>query len=149
MTHTDKGTVLAQYILSLIETNKVVLGIDTTLYGDQDKITPGITAVVQMGVKDRQLKGVVMPGGRTENDMTVLITIYNNKTGSEATERLLVDQVSEAVETLLHHNTTMGGLIIHGYVRRMDPGIKFKAGSMFRATQMTFVGQSKTNLSVP
>lgn len=153
MPHTDKSTVLAQYIMALIETNKVALGVDTVLYGDQDKITPGITVVVQAGTKNRNLKGVAFPGGRTDNEMIIIITVYNNKLDSEASARLEVDQVAEAVEVLLHQNTTMGAgddaLIYHGFVVRWDPGIKFKTGSMFRGTQMMFVGRSKTNLTVP
>ncbi len=151
MPHTDKGSVLALYIQNLIDTNKASLGVDTVLYGDQNKIPPGVTVCVTMGVKDRQLAGVAFPGGRTQNDMLTIIEVYNNKTQSEANGRLETDQTAEAIEDLLHQNTTMGGLIYHGYVRKLDPGISYRSNSnsMFRSAMLTFVGQSKTNLTVP
>lgn len=147
MAHTDKTTVVAQYILSLITTNKSSLGLDNVLYGDQNEIPPGKTAVVATGRKDRVLQRVAFPGGGTRNRMIVMITVYNNTTGDEATKSLQTDQVAEAVEHLLHQNTTMGGNIIHGFVETWDPGYNFRRGSMFRATQLTFVADTKTNLT--
>lgn len=147
MPHTDRTTVLATFIQNLINTNKVALGVDNVLYGDQLNIPGGITVVVNSGVKNRALERVAFPGAGTRNRMIVLITVYNNQIGSEATEALLVDQTAEAVEHLLHQNTTMGDNIIHGFVESWDPGYRFKSGSMFRATQLIFIGQSKTNLT--
>lgn len=147
MAHTDKSTVLAQYIFSLITTNKTALGLDSVLYGEHNEIPSGKTVAVTTGRKDRSLARVAYPGAGTQNRMIVLITIYNNTLGDEATKSLETDQLAEAVEHLLHQNTEMGGNIIHGFVESWDPGYKFKTGSMFRATQLIFVGQTKTNLT--
>lgn len=148
MAHTDKCTVLSQYIFNKIDTAKVTLNVDTVLYGDHEKIPPGIVVVVYCGDKERSLEGVASPGARTMNTMRVMITVYNNKTQDEATGRLEVDQISEDVEEFLHQDTTMGGSIFHGFVARWDPGYRIKSGSLFRAVQMTFVGRSKINLTV-
>lgn len=147
MSLTDRTTVLATYIQGLINTNKVTLGIDEVLYGDHENLAKATIAVVNSGSKDRRISGVAMSGGMTTNMMRVLITLYNSKVGPEAVERLRVDDLAEDVEALLHADTTMGGLIIHGFVETMDPGYRFKSGSMFRVTQMIFVGQSKTRLT--
>lgn len=145
---TDRTTVLATYIKNLIQTNKVALAIDQdVIYGDHNNILGGVSVVVESGTKSRTLARVAFPGGGTQNGMIVLITVYNNKTGSEAVERLKVDQISENIENLLHQNTTMGGNIIHGYVHTWQPGVRFKPSSMFRVVEMLYVGQSKTNLA--
>ena len=147
MAHTDRSTVLAQYIFNLITTNKVSLSLDSVLYGEQNEITPGKTVVVTTGRKDRSLARVAFPGAGTLNRMIVIVTVYNNTVGDEASKSLETDLIAEAVEHLLHQNTTMGGNIIHGFVETWDPGVKFRSTSMFRATQMMFVGQTKTNLT--
>lgn len=147
MANDDKSTVVSQYIKNLIESNKVALGVNTVLYGDHLQIPGGITVVVNDGVKNRVLQGVAYPGGRTRNKLNILITVYNNKTGDESTERLLVNQIAEAVEHLLHQNTLMGGNVLHGFVETWNPGNTFKAGSMFRSVQMIWVGDTKTNLT--
>lgn len=147
MTHTDRTTVVAQYIKTLIDTNKASLGVDQVLYGEQTNIPGGITVVVTAGMKTRALQRVAFPGGGTRNRMMVLITVYCNKLGDEQTLNLEVDQTAEDVEHLLHQDTTLGGNVIHGFVETTDPGYRFKSGSMFRATQMTHVSQTKTNLT--
>lgn len=147
MSHTDRTTVIATYIKNLINTNKVALGVDTVLYGDHNNIPGGITVTVMAGMKTRQLQGVANPGARTRNRMIVLVTVYCNKTGDEETLSLETDQVAEAVEHLLHQDTTLGDNVIHGFVETWDPGYRFKPGSMFRATQLTHISQSKLNLT--
>jgi hypothetical protein len=147
MALTDKTTVLAQYIQALINTNKIALGVSDVLYGEHNNIGKAKTVVVNSGTKTRQVQGAAMPGGNSLVRMTVLITVYNSTVGDEGTQRLAVDQLAEAVETLLHQNTTMGGLIIHGFCETVDPGIKFNTGSMFRVTQITFVGQAKVRIT--
>lgn len=147
MSHTDRSTVVATYIKTLIDTNKVALNVDQVLYGDHNNIPGGITVTVMPGVKSRALERVASPGAGTRNRMITLVSVYCNKTGDEATLSLETDQVAEAVEHLLHQNTTLGGNVIHGFVESWDPGYRFKTGSMFRATQMTHISQTKTNLT--
>jgi len=147
MPHTDRTTVLAQYMLGQINTNKVALGLNQVLYGEQNEIPPGISAVVMCGRKDRKLDRVAFPGAGTMNSMVIMITIYNNTIGDEATKSLQTDQIAETVEHFLHQDTTMGGNIFHGFVDSWDPGFRYRSGSMWRATQLTFVGRSKTNLT--
>lgn len=146
---TDRTTVLALHIQSLIEAEKATLGVDLVLYGEQINIPKAKTVVINSGTKTRQIAGAATPGGMTANRMTVLITVYNSTVGDEATERLAVDELAEDIEALLHLTPTMNNLIVHGFCETIDPGIKFNTGSMFRVTQITFVGQSKTHLTPP
>lgn len=147
MANTDRSTVVSQYIKTLIDTNKAALNVSNVLYGDHNQIPPGVSVVVNDGVKNRTLQRVAYPGAGTRNKLNILITVYNNKTGDEATERLLVNQVAEDVEHLLHQNTLMGGNVLHGFVETWNPGHTFKIGSMFRSVQMIWVGDTKTNLT--
>ena len=147
MSNTDRTTIVATYIKNLINTNKAALNVDNVLYGDHNLIPGGITVTVMSGMKNRVLQRVAFPGAGTRNRMIVLVTVYCNETGDEQTLSLKTDQIAEAVEHLLHQDTTLGGNVIHGFVETWDPGYRFKTGSMFRATQMTHISQTKTNLT--
>lgn len=147
MPHTDKTSVLAQAILTKINTNLVSLGLNAAYYGDQNNIPVAKAAVVMPGIKRRVQEGVGGPGGRSRNYMEVLIFIHNSTVGDEGTQRLVTDQLAEAVEALLHADVTVGGIIIHGFVENMDPGITFINGSQFRTVQMTYTGQTKTQIT--
>lgn len=151
MAHTHKSTVLAQAIVQKIKDNKVAVGLDADSfveYGDHNNIIGGKAVTVASGTKDRELAGVAGPGGRTDNFMEVVITVYYMKTEAEATARLTCDQIAENVEDLLHEDTTMGGIIIHGFVRQWVPGIITRESSMFRVVQLHYRGRTKTNVTI-
>ena len=148
-TITDNSTVLAQAIMAKIVANQQTLKVRDVLYGEQIMIPRSPTVVVLLGTKTRILAGVSAPGGRTENDMTVLIDIHSMKVGDEATERLAMDQLAESVEKLLHADTQMGGLLIHGFVTEYIPGETVLQNGEFRTVRLTYIGRSKTYLTVP
>lgn len=149
MPHTDKATVLATAIKNLINTNKVVLGVDEVYYGDHNNIPVGTAVTVTAGATRRELAGVAGPGGRAMNYMNVVILILLSIVQDEATARLRVDQLAENITTLLHADTTVGGILIHGFVEEITPGVIFnKEGSMFRVAQLDYTGKSKTNITV-
>lgn len=153
MPHTDDDVVVAEAILALIEANKSTLLLDDVLYGNHTYIPRASAAVVQALGKRRQLAGVSAPGGRTENQLIVGIQLHWSKVGNEATERRAADSRGTEVERLIHTDTTLGGIIIHGYITETDRG-ESQLGtvgdnSMFRSVMMTFVGVTKTYLSPP
>lgn len=151
MAHTDKSTVLALAIRNKIRDNKVAVGLDADSfveYGDHNNVPGGKAVTIAAATKRRELAGVAGPGGRTMNNMEVLVTVYYQKLEDEATARLAVDQIAENVEELLHSDTTMGDLIIHGFVTDWVPGIIYRETSMFRVVQLHFVGRTKTQVTV-
>jgi hypothetical protein len=147
MPHTSFTSVLALAIYDKILANKVDLGLKDVLFGEQTMIPSTPTAVVYPGPKHRDLAGVSAPGGRTHNMMTVYVELFGSAVGPEAIERLALDQVAEAVETVLHADVTMGGIIIHGFVNDWTPSNARIASSQFRLLRMTYIGRSKTYLS--
>lgn len=147
MTHTSKSTVIADYIFDSINTAKASLSVDEVLYGQHETIPGGVVVTVTPGTKTRALGGVAKPGGVTNNVMIVIITVYNSRTEDEAAGRLRVDQTAEAIEDLLHADTTLGNRVMHGMVETWDPGVRFRPGSLFRVNQMIYVGKTHLRLA--
>lgn len=154
MAHTDDDTVLALAIRDLIEANKVDLQIDDVFYGNHSVIPQASAAVVTAMGKRRALAGVSGPGGRTDNTLMIGIDLHWARVGTEETERQEADSRGTALEQLLHEDTTMGGIIIHGFVTDVDRGDSVLANavgsqSMFRTVRMLYSGRTKTYLSPP
>lgn len=149
MPHTDKVTVVAIAIRDLIVANQTALGLKDVYFGFHNMIPGSPTAVVSSGVKRRELAGVSAPGGRTMNYLQVYIDIHGSRVGpeSEDQKQLALETIAEAIETLIHQDTTLGGIIIHGYVQSMDPGVSFIGSSQFNTVRLTFEGKTKTYLS--
>jgi len=150
MPHTDDDAVVAEAIFALIDADKVTLQLDDVLYGYHNNIPNASAAVVMAAGKGRTLAGVSGPGGRTENQLLVEIDMHWSKVGDEATQRRAADARAYALEQKIHEDTTLGGIIIHGYVTQMAKGETIMANnSMFRSVKLMFAGTTKTYLSPP
>lgn len=145
MPHTDDDTILATAIRDLINANKNDFGIDDVLYGYHIMIPRASAVIVQAAGYIKNLVGVQGPGGRADNQLNVGIDVHISAVGDEETERRKVDDLSKLITTLLHEDTTVGGIIIHGFVNGATRGNTIMANnSMFRTVQMTFVGRTRT-----
>lgn len=147
MTNTAHTTDLANYLLALFQLNSDTLGLRFIGYGNHNMIPFAPAVVVVSAPKRRTLAGVAAPGGRTDNDMTLFIDVYVEKVGDETENRMALDQLSEAVEDLIHRDVQFGGLIIHGFVNDWQPTERLLQNGEFRTVRLTFVGRSKTYLS--
>lgn len=147
MALTSRSTVVAKAIETILNTNKVSLGLDEVYYGDHNNIPVGKAVSVTAGTKRRELSGVAGPGGRGMNEMDIVLFLYRSVVEDEATARLAVDTLAEDIEDILHADTTLGGIIIHGYVNQWIPGVIHKPTSMFRVVQMNYFARSKTNIT--
>lgn len=148
--HTDQDEIVAQFIFDLLETNKADLLLDDVLWGNHNMIPRASAAVVAPLGHRRVLAGVSAPGGRTMNELLVSVELHWSKVGPEEIERKAVDFRATSVERLVHQDTTLGGIIIHGFFTQVDRGeTQFINNSMFRSVRMAFIGQTKTYLSNP
>ncbi|MET0466942.1 MAG: hypothetical protein ABW007_27525 [Chitinophagaceae bacterium] len=138
---------MAIAIQGLLESRKVELDVDDVYYGDQNNLPHAWTIVVQASQKNRALAGVAAPGGVTMNEMIVNVYLYCAQTGPEETLRFVVDSKAEQIEEILHEDTTMGGIIIHGFVTDIEHGVVFKPNSQYRAVLLTYRGRTKTYLT--
>lgn len=148
--NTDRSTVLALGLKEIVEANKLDLGIQQVLYGDQLMVPGSPAVVIRAGRKRRTLRGVAAPGGKVDNSLTVLVDVMaaDVLSGEEAS-RLAVDTLAENVEKLFYVDVTIGGLVIHGFVEDWDPGAIFINNSKWRTVRMTYVGRTVTYLSPP
>lgn len=142
MPNTDSLLTFSLAVRNLLSTNAVALGLKGVFFGDRNKIPFVPAACVEPVDKRRELAGAPR---RTENTFQVYVLIYHALV--DDTERTLTESLTraEAVETLLHADPQLGGLVIHGLVRSLESGVAYKQ-SLFRATRLTFEGLTKTNL---
>lgn len=146
MPQTDRIEVVTQAIVDLLKANNASLQnvLDGDIYyGDQQKYprTPAIG--VESGSLIRELDG---RGGKgvTLNTFQVFCLCYISKVQSVQVSRKEADDFAGDVADVLHSDITLGGLVIHGYVTRIEPGFSIRGGELMRAARVTWQGISKT-----
>jgi len=142
---TDSVVDIAQFLFDQLDDNKTPLGLTDVFYGDQEKI-PRVPAVaVESGTKSREINGAPR---RTLNTITAYLIIYHSKIdASVQVTRKEVDLLAEAVESLVHSNSTMDGLVIHSLVTEIQSGYSAKGKTdIYRSARLTVTATSQSQL---
>ena len=120
-------------------------------YGDQDRIPATPSICIDPGDKTRSLAGAP---NMTLNEFEIYVIIYHNKIQEMQLTRKEADQLAYEVEFMLHQDLQLktnpsdvnSGLLIHGFVNKVEPGYTTKANTTYRSTRLTYYGQNKTSL---
>jgi hypothetical protein len=143
---TDRIDVFTQVIYDLIITNKTPLGLADVWYGDEDKVPTTPCVAVSSGEKTRVLDGA---SRRTLVDLTCYLMVYFEKIQGTEQNRKEAETLAEDVEAVLHADSTLGGIVVHSYVSRSEPGYASRGRSpraLLSVTRLTFTGISKVSL---
>jgi len=138
-------SVIVQYIVDKLEANKTSLGIVDVFYGDQHLI-PNIPSVtVEGGDKQREY---TQTGMQTTVSLPVYIYIYHSGIRDLQITKKACDELTEAIETLLHQDVDLGGLVINGLVTDVEPGFANRGKDIFVVHRLTWQGFAKVRIGV-
>lgn len=152
-TLTDSLDIVTQYIIDKIKAAATAqslscgsnfLSPDSVFYGDQMKL-PQVPAVcVEPNNRQRTLAGATY---RTDNNFTVYLLCYNaSVTDSDLVVRKQIQQMSEAIETLIHQDPQFGGLLVHGFCESNESGYTYRSNTLYRTNRILYNGLSRTAL---
>ena len=145
MSLTDSLVTVVDAVVAKLEAAADDLGLTDVFYGDQELIPRSPAACVETGTKDRSLRGATR---RTDNAFTVYVLVYHSEVRSPQSNRRDADVLAESIETLLHQDKTLGGLVTHCYVTRLESGYSRKQNALLRSSRLTFVGENVLQLPV-
>ncbi len=130
-------------IITTLQANQEMLGILDVYYGDQDQV-PRTPAVC---VEPAELtRPTISPTLYVENHFTVHILIYVSSLEGKQELRKFTDKLSESISEVLHADTTLNGLVLLGYIQKVEAGYNVKQGKMMWATRCEWVGFNKMSL---
>lgn len=140
---TDSSVVFAVKALDIVNTVKATYGIADTFYGDQVQVGRTPTVCVWASNKRREITGAPR---RSHNTLEAYLLVYISKVQDVQLNSLEADLLAENLETELHKDPTLGGLVIHCLVNSIEFGYQTRANTQFRTARLTFQGESKTLL---
>jgi hypothetical protein len=135
---------VTQRVYDVLSDAKDELGIAAVYYGMQELIPEFPAISVESGRKQRQL--AERSGGSTHKwaiTFTVSLMVEHGKLQSSTTTRKETEQLAELIETKLHEDLKLGGLVIFGFVTSIDSGVTRRKDIMIRATRIIWEGVSR------
>jgi hypothetical protein len=143
MTLITKNSELADYVVTLLTTNKTVLGLQDVYYGDQDLLPRSPAVCVEPNSKKQELNGAPR---RVRIELSVYVIIYVGAIATNQANRHASDELSEAVEAVLHADSQCGDRVIHSMVTENASGWSTKGGTPIRASRLNFEALSQAQL---
>jgi hypothetical protein len=140
---TDSLETFTTAIQDIITANQVALGIADIWYGEQHKIPRTPSVEVMPGTKTRILAGAPR---RTTNNFQVFVMILVGMVQDVQVNSHQANQMAESIETLLHADPTIGGLVINCLVEQIEFGHATRSMTEYRAARLNVTAESRTNL---
>lgn len=131
---TDSISTIGQYLFSMLDSNRVDLGLKGVWYGDQEKIPETPAACVEMGLKRRELNGTPR---RTLVVIDAYIILYHERISDEQENQRQSELKAEQVENLIHQDPQLGGLVVHSLITSSEPGYVQRGGAKVKASRLT------------
>lgn len=146
---TKSSVDITQKIIDILSTPANIAAIgyglkaESIYYGDQE-LTPDFPAIiVESFTKDRSLTAPRATTRQFQIDLSTNILILYGKVQSSEITKKDAEIIAERVEDVLHSNFTLDGLVVFGFVARVDPGFTRRQSTMIRATRLIWAGRSK------
>ena len=140
MTNTDQAVNVSQAIYDILFLNKQELGIEDVWDGDEQLIGKYPSLCVIQGEKTRELTGAPF---RTDNNFNVFVMVYHGAVRDSQLNYRDANTLAERVEALLHQDKTLGGIVVHGFVVSIEPGVVDR-GTLQYVSRLTWRGLTKT-----
>lgn len=145
MAHTKDSTVVTQAIIDLLQVpaTKAALGVKEVYYGAQELIPDYPAVEVESFPKERTLSTERATLRQFHITIRVGIMVLFGKVQSSEINKKEAESLIERIENKLHEDFTLGGLVIAGFVTRVEPGVIPRQGVMLRASRLVWEARSR------
>lgn len=134
---------IAEALYNKLDVNKEALGIEAVYYGDQNRLPVTPAVCIEPDSKTNTLTSAFR---KVSLDFKIYILLYHSQVSSPQDNRRSADALAEAVETLIHADKDLGGLVIHCMIDEVASGYVTKSNSLVRASRLTFSALSQNQL---
>lgn len=137
MRTTDDYYTVAKSMLALLEARAPELGLEKVWYGDQQRVSEFPSAAVEPAPTEYSRYGT---GHQYAIQFNLAIMVYYAQVVSEEELKEESDAFAMRVMRAVNSDRNLDGLIVHGNVTRVEPGLARRSGAKFRATRIFWEG---------
>jgi len=131
-------------LIAKLQENAVQLGLEDVWYGEQDLIPRTPAVCVEPVDIDRTWSGT---STQTENKFQVHIILYVSTLKGAQTMRRETDKLAEQIADLINSDVNLGGLVLIGFVDKIEAGYNIKQGKLMWSSRLTWSALNKTFLT--
>ena len=134
MVMTSNVVTITQAWIDLLKLERQ-LGLHDVFYGDQELIANVPALTVESGSKVRDY---TQTGLQTDVGITMIFVLFHSRVTDKQVTKKQLDEKAEALETFIHANTNLDGLVINGLVTSSEPGFIDRGRIIFHAHRLTW-----------
>jgi hypothetical protein len=141
---TEKPTIITQKIKDILIAELVPVDLKAVYYGEQTLIPSYPAVVVESYPMEREITGTHTFGVTLRTG----IIVFHGKLQPPEVTKKECEELIELITETLHADHTLDGLVVFGYINRVDPGVAIRGGpegasEMYRASRVTWEGLSR------
>jgi hypothetical protein len=138
---THSISVMTQALVNVLEEHQQEIGLKRVYYGDQSMVPDFPSVGVETAPLDRLWDK--SSTHKFEINLRCDLYLYVGRVQSSELTKQEVDALTQRVEDAVHIDFTVGGLVIFGYIERIEPGVSMKSDVMVQTTRLSWVGLSR------
>jgi len=138
-TLTTDMTIVTQMIVDKLTDAADELGLANVYYGLQELIPEYPAVCIESFPKRRASYGT----HSFNVELAVGLLVYHGKIQSSTVTKKECEVMAERIQDKLHEDFYLGGLVLFGYVTRVDPGVSRVQEVMIRSTRIIWEATSK------
>ncbi len=146
MPHTDTLTDVTQALVDLLKLKWKTIGLSLKAdiyYGDESRYPRYPAISVEPTTLDSVPTSTQL---RMTNEFTIYIFLYEGSLKNLQVKRKDRDLRAEAIRDQIHTDRTLGGIIAHGNIVTIEPGVAILGQDQLLSSRLTWQGISKTEL---
>lgn len=132
---------IVQAHVNNFEEHQTEIGLARVYYGDQAMVPDFPSVGVQAAPLDRVWDKASTH--KFEIDLRVDFYLYLGRVQSSELTKKEVNELTRRIEDTAHLDYTMGGLVIFGFVERIEPGVQMKTDVMVQTNRLSWYGLSR------
>ncbi|MCA1806909.1 MAG: hypothetical protein LC687_03465 [Actinobacteria bacterium] len=139
----DSLVEVSQALYQHLLTGRSTLGLQDVWY-DTKGVLPRTPAILIE--PDNKARELMATGHQTSNTFQVGVVVVHSRMAASGITNKEVLELAENVETYIHTNRSLDGLLIHSYIVSIEQGSVTQQSTVFRATRLLWQGISRTRI---
>lgn len=130
---------VSKKVAAILDEDRDILGLHDIYYGRQEIIPKFPSISVESGGKSRRDRGTHL----WDITFTINVMVFHGKLQASEVNQEEIETLAEAVESILHVDHKLGGLVEWSYVTDIEPLVIIRNNTMIKTSRLILGARSR------